>query len=35
MGWTLPDVWSMPMSYYRTLVAMLNEQARAHEDAES
>lgn len=28
MRWTLPDVWSMPMSYYRALIVMLEEDAR-------
>jgi len=28
MGWTLPDVWDLPMPYYEFLVDELNAQAR-------
>jgi hypothetical protein len=27
-GWTLPDVWDLPMHYYEFLVDELNESSR-------
>jgi hypothetical protein len=28
MGWTLPDVWDLPMHYYEFLVDEMNRESR-------
>ena len=33
MGWTLPDVWDLPMLYYEFLVDELNTAAERDPDA--